>query len=298
MDWNPQELRLLAAVAKLGSFRSAAGSLGLAPSSASHVIRRLEERIGVRLLHRTTRSVALTVAGERLLEQATAGLNVIDAALVAAAEAGDHVSGALRISAPTTAVRLLLQEVIPLFQERYPDVNLELRAEDRTVDIVADGCDAGIRLRHAVPIDMIVVPLGPPIRFIVVATPDYLGSAGVPQTPDDLARHRCVRIRLPSGALYGWQFERAGEERTVHVPGRLTLDRAELMVYAALAGAGLAYVMESLVGRALAEKRLVSVLDDWCPPEPGLSLYYPGHRQPPPALRALIELARNGLVAA
>jgi DNA-binding transcriptional LysR family regulator len=288
VEWSPQELRLLAAVARCGSFRGAAGSLGIAPSSASHVVRRLEERIGVRLLHRTTRSVALTVAGERLLERAGAAMDAIDAALVEAAEAGDRVSGTLRISAPTTAVHLLLKEVIPVYHRRYPDVDVELRAEDRTVDIVAEGCDAGIRLRYAVPIDMIVVPLGPPVRFIVVGTPDYLAQAGIPQ-------HPCIRTRLPSGALYNWQFERDGEERTVQVSGRLTVDRAELMVDAALSGAGLAYVMESLAASAFAEKRLVPVLANWCPAEPGLCLYYPGHRQPPPALRALISLARDKL---
>jgi DNA-binding transcriptional LysR family regulator len=295
VEWSPQELRLLAAVARCGSFRGAAGSLGIAPSSASHVVRRLEERIGVRLLHRTTRSVALTVAGERLLKRASVAMAAIDAALVEAAEAGDRVSGTLRISAPTTAVHLLLKEVIPLYHRRYPDVDVELRAEDRTVDIVADGCDAGIRLRYAVPIDMIVVPFGPPVRFIVVGTPDYLAHAGIPQHPDDLAQHRCIRTRLPSGALYNWQFERDGEERTVQVSGRLTVDRAELMVDAALSGAGLAYVMESLAAAALAEKRLVPVLANWCAAEPGLCLYYPGHRQPPPALRALIDLVRDKL---
>ncbi len=295
MEWNPQELRLLAAVARCGSFRGAAGSLGIAPSSASHVVRRLEERVGVRLLHRTTRSVALTQAGERLLNRASAALDAIETALVEAAEAGDRVGGTLRISAPTMAVRLLLNEVMPLYCTRYPDVDVELRAEDRTVDIVADGCDAGIRLRYAVPIDMIAVPLGPPVRFIVVGTPDYLARTGDPTTPDDLAQHRCIRIRLPSGALYGWQFERHGEERTVQVTGRLTVDRAELMVEAALSGAGLGYVMESLAAQAIADGRLVPVLADWCQPEPGLCLYYPGHRQPPPALRAFAALARERL---
>ena len=299
MEWHPQELRLLAAVVKAGSFRKGAASLGVAPSSASHVVRRLEERLGVRLLNRTTRSVAPTAIGARLVGQINVLLNQMEQAFVEAAAETQQVSGSLIISAPTLAARHLLRAIVPRFRRAYPEVELELRAEDRTIDIVADGCDAGIRLRYAVPADMIAVPLGGPIRFVVIATPNYIAQVGAPRTPEDLLEHECVRVRLPSGALYAWQFERDGEQLALHVPGKLVLDRAELMVEAALGSVGFAYAFEDLVSEALAAHRLVTVLDEWCCPEPGLTLYYPGHRNPPPALRAFIDLVRmpeiNGL---
>ncbi len=218
------DLTAFAAIVAHRSFRRAADELGLSPSTLSHMMRVLEARLGVRLLHRTTRSVAPTQAGEQLAAQLTPILHDLDGALAAITAFRGQPAGRLRINATEPATRLLLRSVVPAFLRRCPEMSLDLVTEGRLVDIVAEGFDAGVRLGEAVPQDMIAVRFGGSIRFVVVAAPSYLADHGAPQTPDDLQRHACIRIRLPSGKPYRWEFEQHGQELTMDVPGPLTLD--------------------------------------------------------------------------
>lgn len=288
------DLTALAAIAEHRSFRKAADALGLSPSTLSHLVRTLEARLGVRLLHRTTRSVSPTEAGERLLARLRPVLRDFDFALAEVDAFRSGVSGTLRINANETAARILLRGVVPEFLHRHPDVSLDLVTEGRLVDIVAEGFDAGVRLSDTVPQDMIATPIGGEVRFVAVASPAYLARRGAPETPDALNTHACIRHRLPSGKMYRWEFERHGQVLTIDPSGVLTLDHAGLMAEAAADGLGIAYVAEHSARTQLDEGRLVTVLNDWLPPIPGLFLYYPGHRQPPSALRALIDLLKIG----
>lgn len=287
------ELRAFMAIAEHGSFRRAADLLGITRSSLSHVMRGLEDRLGARLLHRTTRSVSLTETGERLLKRIDPLMSGLDAALEDVAGEQGRLTGELRINGSEGAIRLLLRNIVPEFMTRYPGVTLDLVAEGKLVDIVGQGFDAGIRLGEAVPRDMIAVRLSPDLRFLAVASPDYLAMYPAPETPDDLARHQCLRQRLPSGKRYRWEFQKRAEEVAIDVPGNLTLDNTQLMVEAAEDGLGIAYVPEDYARIALKEGRLIAVLEDWCPPVPGLFLYFSGNRHVPTALRALIEMVRE-----
>ncbi len=287
------ELRAFMAIAEHGSFRRAADLLGITRSSLSHVMRGLEDRLGARLLHRTTRSVSLTETGERLLKRIDPLMSGLDAALEDVAGEQGRLTGELRINGSEGAIRLLLRNIVPEFMTRYPGVTLDLVAEGKLVDIVGQGFDAGIRLGEAVPRDMIAVRLSPDLRFLAVASPDYLAMYPAPETPDDLARHQCLRQRLPSGKRYRWEFQKRAEEVAIDVPGNLTLDNTQLMVEAAEDGLGIAYVPEDYARIALKEGRLIAVLEDWCPPVPGLFLYFSGNRHVPAALRALIEMVRE-----
>ncbi|GAB1582328.1 LysR family transcriptional regulator [Phyllobacterium phragmitis] len=287
------DLNAFAAVARHRSFKRAADELGLSPSAVSHMMRALERRLGVRLLHRTTRSVSLTEPGEHLLARLAPALRDVDLALEELDPFRGSPSGTVRINAPEAAARLLLERVVPAVLERYPEVAVDIVAEGRLVDIVAEGFDAGVRLGESVPQDMIGVRFGGAVRFLAVASPDYLARSGVPHIPDDLRAHACIRHRMPSGKLYRWEFERHGEEIRIDVPGRLTLDRIELMVEAAERGLGIAYVPEHAIAAQLTEGTLKPVLEDWCPPIPGLILYYPGRRHLPGSLRAFIDTLRE-----
>lgn len=190
-------------------------------------------------------------------------------------------------------MRLLLQTVVPRFLALHDGAELDLVAEGRLVDIVREGFDAGVRLREAVPQDMIAIPVGPDMRFLAVASPGYLRGRRAPEKPDDLAFHQCIRQRLPSGKLYRWEFHQRSQNVAVDVPGALTLDSSQLMVEAAVDGLGIAYVPEPYVRASLNDGRLVAVLEDWCPRIPGLFLYYPNNRHVPPSLRAFIDLMRE-----
>lgn len=287
------DLAAFAAILAHRSFRKAADELGLSPSTLSHMMRTLESRMGVRLLHRTTRSVAPTEAGERLINRLQPVLRDLDRALEEVEIFRDRPQGTLRINTSAPAGRLLLDSVVPRFLARYPEMALDLVIEGRLVDIVADGFDAGIRLGESVPQDMIAVRFGGPARFVAVASPTYLTNHPAPQTPDDLKAHACIRNRLPSGKLYRWEFEKHGQELTVEVPGPLTLDNVELMAQAAAAGLGIAYVPIHSARPYLEAGQLVIVLDDWCPEIPGLFLYYPGHRHVPAGLRAFIDILKE-----
>jgi DNA-binding transcriptional LysR family regulator len=285
------DLAAFAAVAHHRSFRKAADALGVSRSALSHALLGLERSLGVRLLNRTTRSVAPTEAGARLLARLGPVLQDLDLALDDIAEERGGPSGTLRINA-NKAAALLLRKVVPRFLARYPDVELDLVSEGRLVDIVAEGFDAGVRLAEAVPQDMVAVRIGGHVRFVAVAAPAYLAAAAPLATPDDLRRHRCIRQRLPSGKRYRWEFARHGEEIALDVPGALTLDDSNLMVEAAADGLGIAYVPESFAREMLESGHLVTVLEDWCPPIPGLALYYPRNRHVPSALRAFIDVLK------
>ncbi len=287
------ELDALAAVALHRSFRKAADELQLSPSSLSHTIRALEARIGVRLLHRTTRSVSATEAGQRLVARLQPVLRDLDLALEEVDRFRSRPSGTLRINASEGPARMLLATVVPAFLARHPEMSLDLVTEGRLVDIVAEGFDAGIRLGEAVPQDMVAVRFGGTVRFVAVASPAYLADHEAPRTPDDLAGHTCIRYRLRSGRLFRWEFARHGQELTVEVPGPLILDHVELMADAAASGLGIAYVPERTAQPFVAAGRLLTVLDEWCPRIPGLFLYYPGHRQVPPGLRAFIDVLKE-----
>lgn len=286
-------LKAFMAVAARRSFAQAAGELGVSRSALSHAMRELESDLGVRLLHRTTRSVSLTETGERLLERLRPVLCDLDHALDDIGGDEDAMRGTLRINGSEGAIRQLLQTVVPRFVATCPHVELDLVSEGRFVDIVAEGFDAGVRLGEAVPKDMIAVRISEDFRFVAVASPRYLRKHGTPLVPDDLRHYRCIRQRLPSGKRYRWEFARHGHAIAIDPPGALTLDSNTLMVEAAIDGLGIAYVPEPYARDALKRKRLVAVLEDWCPTIPGLFLYFPGNRHIPAALRALIELARR-----
>jgi len=287
------DLRALALIVAHRSFRKAADELGLSASTLSHLMRTLEARLGVRLLNRTTRSVSPTAAGERLLSRLTPVLREFALAVDEVNEYRDLPSGTLRINASDQAARVLMESALPKFLGRFPQMSVDLVTDGRLVDIVANGFDAGIRLGESVPQDMIAVPIGPDMRFITVASPDYLTRHPRPLTPDDLLRHQCIGIRMPSGKPYRWEFEKHGQPLVIDPKGQLTLDNPEIMADAAISGLGIAYVPERVVSGSLADARLLTVLEDWCPRIPGLFLYYPGHRHIPSGLQAFIEVLRE-----
>jgi DNA-binding transcriptional LysR family regulator len=287
------DLAAFAAIVSHRSFRKAADELGVAPSTLSHMMRTLEANMSVRLLHRTTRSVSPTEAGERLVARLQPLLRDLDLALAEVDDFRDSPGGTLRINTSEIAARLLLQQVVPTFLTRHPQMKLDLVTEGRLIDIVADGYDAGIRLGEAVPQDMIGVRFGGPVRFLAVASPGYLSKHKKPKTPDDLKQHECIRFRLASGKMFRWEFARRAQEITVDVPGAITLDHVELMAEAAAKGLGIAYISAHSAAPWIARGDLVTVLDDWCPLIPGLFLYYPGHRHVPPGLKAFIAVLKE-----
>jgi len=287
------DLTALAAIVTHRSFRKAADELGVSPSTLSHMMRTLELKMGVRLLNRTTRSVSPTEAGERLVARLQPVLKELDLALEEVDSVRSRPSGSLRINASEPAARLLMQSVIPTFLARYPDMSVDLVTEGRLIDIVAGGFDAGVRLGESLPQDMIAVRFGGPVRFLAVASPAYLAGRTPPLVPDDLKDHACIRVRLPSGKLYRWEFAKHGQELTVDVPGSLTLDHIGLTIEAAADGMGIAYVPDHSAQPLIKAGKLVTVLDDWCPSIPGLFLYYPGHRHVPSGLKAFVDMLRE-----
>lgn len=288
------QLAVLAAVAAHGSFRGAAKELAIAPSAVSHAVAALEESLGVRLLSRTTRSVAPTEAGRRLLERLAPALEEIDQALGAAVDARDRPAGLLRISAPLIAAQFVLAPRLGAFARAYPDITLDLSIDNGLTDIVAAGFDAGMRLGENLEADMVAARMSGDLRAAIVASPVYFADRPVPLHPRDLAQHRCLRQRFPSGRIYRWEFERDGQVLEVGADGPLIANDDRMILAAVLDGAGLAYLFEDHVRDLLAEGRLVRVLEDWCPPFSGLHLYYPSRRQMRPALRAFIDFYRRG----
>jgi DNA-binding transcriptional LysR family regulator len=286
------ELEAVLAVARHRSFRAAATELSVSTSALSHAVAALEARIGVRLFNRTTRSVSLSEAGAQFVSTVAPALSTIQVALEQAGSFRDTPSGTLRINTSAGAA----QQVMPVFiafLERYPEMKLDIVTEGRLIDIVVEGFDAGIRLMESVPQDMIAVPFGDRQRFAVVGSPAYFARRKPPRTPADLTVHRCIRSRMPGGSIYQWEFERHGEMVRIDGTGALTLDNPALMLSAARAGLGLAYLTEWNVNADLEAGTLVRVLEDWTPALDGLCLYYPGRRHIPAGLRALIDVIRE-----
>ena len=287
------ELNAVVAVAAHRSFRKAAAELDISPSALSHAIATLEQRLGLRLFNRTTRSVSLSEAGAAFLARVQPALQEITAAMEGASDFRDTPSGTLRLNTSEGGARMVLAPLVLEFLRRYPDMQVDLVTEGRFVDIVKEGFDAGFRLAEAVPLDMIAVPCTPPLRFVVVGSPAYFKGRKPPKTPQDLAAHACIRSRMPSGALLKWEFEKDGRKLDLDVAGRLTLDNDNLRIAAALEGEGLTWTSEWPVAQHVANGRLVRVLEDWAPSYPGLCLYYPGHRLVPAGLQAFIALVRE-----
>jgi DNA-binding transcriptional LysR family regulator len=288
------DLAAFAVVAEKASFTRAAAELGMSQSALSHAIKSLEERMGVRLLSRTTRSVSVTDAGEKLLRSLSPALGEISHAVDAIGAMRGKVSGSLRVTATKHAVSSVVMPILPGFLEANPDIQLELIVDDRLIDIVAERIDAGIRFGDIVEKDMIAVRIGPDIRMAVVGAPSYFENSPPLDTPRDLAHHRCISYRLMrSGGLYAWEFVEDGRPFQVRVSGPLIFNNTDLIREAALAGQGLAHVYESDVLEDLKAGRLVRTLDRWCLSFPGYYLYHPSRRQSPPALAALIAALRQ-----
>lgn len=288
------DLSVFLAIARHRSFRRAAVELGVSPSALSHALRAIEQRLGLRLLNRTTRSVALTEAGERLYSRIQPAFNDIGVAIDDLNSFRGKPAGTIRLNSSRHAAKQVLMPVVTEFLRAYPEVSVDLVIEDGLVDIVAGGFDAGVRLGEFMAGDMIATPLGPRQRMVVVASPAFLKRHPAPAVPQDLTQLPCIRFRFRSGEIYHWEFERGGAELKIAVDGPLTLLDMDLMVQAALDGLGLAYVFESTVEPMLARRKLVRLLDDWCPYFPGFFLYYPNRRQHAAAFRAFLEFVRAG----
>lgn len=287
------DLSIFLCVASHLNFSRAAVELGVTPSALSHSVRTLENRLGVRLFNRTTRSVGLTEAGERLNARLKPAFRDIDDALEDLNNFRDKPSGSLRITAGRQAAELVLLPLAGRFLEVYPDVKLEIVADDGLVDVVCAGFDAGVRFGARLEADMVSLPIGAYMRSVVVGSPAFFARHPVPQKPEDIHGLPCIRHRFPSGSLYRWEFERGGIAQEIEVDGPLTLGDVSLMVGPALQGVGIAYLFEDMVKAQVADGSLIQVLGDWCPYYPGLHLYYPSRRHVPATLKAFIEFARN-----
>jgi DNA-binding transcriptional LysR family regulator len=287
------DLTAFLAVARERSFTRAAGQLGLSASALSHTIRGLEERLGVRLLTRTTRSVSPTEAGERLLRTIGPHFDEIRLELDALTEFRDKPAGTIRLVAGDHPAETVLWPAIAKLLSQYPDIKVEICIDNAFTDIVADRFDAGIRLGEAVAKDMIAVRIGADLRWLAVASPEYLSTRPIPVTPHQFAEQQCINQRRPSlGGFYAWEFEKDGRELKVRVEGQLAFDRIDLIREAALAGFGIAFLPADYVEPHIANARLVPLLEDWSAPWPGYHLYYPSRRQESPAFRLLIEALR------
>ena len=286
-------LAAFACVARHASFSRAAIELGMSASAASQSVRTLERRLGVRLLHRTTRRVGLTEPGERLLREAAPALARIGGALQALEESRDVPAGRLRITAPRIVVEQMLLPHLPAFSARFPHVEVELAVQAALTDLVAEGFDAGIRLGESLADGMVAVPLGPPQRLVVVAAPDYLRRHRPPETPQALAAHACIRYRRSDGRLMPWEFTRDGHDFSIEVGGGPIFNDSGLGRRMAIAGLGLAQVFEAAAAEDLAAGRLLRLLDGWQPPFPGFHLYYPSREQLAPKLRGFVVFMRD-----
>jgi DNA-binding transcriptional LysR family regulator len=282
------------AVARHRSFAAAARHLGVSTSALSQSVRQLEVRLGVTLLTRTTRTVAVTDAGQRLLETAGAAVDQALESLKTVSAHPGEVTGRVRLSVPTLAVTLVVARLLPRFIEQYPKVEVEVQSENRLVNIVAEGLDAGIRLSEAIERDMVQVRLTDPGRFVVAAAPSYLARRGTPEKPQDLLQHDCLSIRVsPSGARYAWELERGRKTWRVPVHGTVTTNDLELMRLLAVAGVGLIYTFEPQIADDLRRGSLRLVLEQYAATVPGFFLYFPSRAQVSPALRAFVDVARE-----
>ncbi|MEG3111099.1 LysR family transcriptional regulator [Pantoea sp. T14] len=281
------------AIARHRSFSRAAVEIGVSASALSHALKGLETRLGVRLFNRTTKSVTLTAAGDALAQSVLEPFEAIGGALESLNRFRDTPSGRIRINAAVEAANLLLAPVMPAFMDRYPDVEIDIVASNRLVDVTDAGFDAGIRYGGTVPEDMVARRLSADIRWVIAASPDYLERYGTPGHPEDLLNHRCVSNRLGDDRIYRWELERAGETFQITVPTSVTVNQAETGLVAVLGGAGLMYFPEPLVAPYVRDGRLILVLTEWSPLEDGFHIYYSSRRQLPTGLRLLIEFIRE-----
>lgn len=298
MAANVDDLTAFVAVANARGFREAGRALGVSPTTLSETVRRLEDRLGVRLLHRTTRSVSPTEAGGRLVEQLAPLLTQVEAALAGLNALRDTPAGTLRLNVPVGVARLVLPSLLPEFLALYPDIQVEVVAEDTVVDVLAAGADAGIRYDEKLEQDMIAVPIGPRTqRFAMAAAPDYLAAAGMPERPSDLLQHRCLLGRFGNGTLFSpWELECGDEVVRIEPKGPLTVSISgamDLAVDVAIAGVGIIGLFEDWLRPHIEAGRLVPVLPEWWTPFPGPFLYYSGRRLVPPPLRAFLDFIRS-----
>lgn len=293
MKRNLNDLYAFVTVAREGNFTRAAARLGVTQPALSQAITGLENRMRIRLLTRTTRSVSPTVAGERLLQAIGNRFDEIEAELDMLTELRDKPAGTVRITCgPQILKKTIFPKLAPLLRD-YPDIHVEFDANHGFRDIVADRFDAGVRMGDTIDKDMIAVPIGPPLRMAAAASPDYFARHPAPQTPPDLTRHQCINLRMvKSGGIYVWDFDQNGGDLNVRVSGQLTFNTSEHIVDAALAGFGIAFLPEDEFGDSLATGRLIRVLEPWCLPFPGYHLYYPSRRQPSPAFALVVEALR------
>jgi DNA-binding transcriptional LysR family regulator len=290
---NINDLLAFVAVARERNFTRAAAKLGVSQSALSHTIRGLEERLRIRLLTRTTRSVAPTEAGQRLLRTVGPRFEEIDAELAALSELREKPAGNIRITAGEHAAVTILRPALAKLLPKYPDIKIEVVVDYGLVDIVAERYDAGVRLGEQVAKDMIAVRIGQDMRMAVVGAPSYFAKNPRPKRPQDLTAHTCINLRMPTyGGLYVWEFEKNGRELNVRVDGQLVFNNMALRMNAALAGLGLAYLAEDQVRPLIAKGKLIRVLADWCPSFSGYHLYYPSRRQPTPAFALLVDALR------
>jgi DNA-binding transcriptional LysR family regulator len=297
MSYDRSDLASLAAflvVAEERSFTRAAARLGTSQSALSHAMRRLESKVGVRLLTRTTRAVSPTDAGDRMVEVIGPALDQIATGISEITSLRDKPAGNIRLTVTDNVARTVLWPVLRTLLPEYPDIHVEVNVNNGFVDIVEERFDAGIRLGEAIDRDMIAVRVGPQLRMACVGAPSYFERNPIPLTPHDLSAHSCINWRMPTaGGLYAWEFEKDGRVMNVRVDGQLTFAGTELAIDAAEAGLGLAVTIEDQVSEAIEEGRLIRVLEDWCPPFPGYHLYYPSRRQASPAFSLLIEALRG-----
>lgn len=287
------DLEAFREVAHQRSFSKAADYLGVSRSALSHVIKGLEAYLGSQLLRRTTRSVSLTSAGEHLFLGLTPILNDLDRLLFETGHDKEHLFGEVRINGSESAIAYLLEHIVPKFREHYPSIKLDLVSDGELSDITKDGFDVGIRLGESLLKDMIAIPLGPKVRFIVVASPQYLNQYPTPIIPIELNQHHCIRQRLPSGKRYHWEFFKNGQSVSVDVPGDISLDNNNLMVNAAIQGMGIAFIPEHYAKEQIASGNLIEILEDWCPEETGFHIYFPRYRHMSKSLRAFVDVVKE-----
>ncbi|WP_282346149.1 LysR family transcriptional regulator [Pseudomonas sp. PS01301] len=290
---NLADIIYFLAIAKHQSFSRASVEVGISASALSHAIKGLEARLGVRLLNRTTRSVTLTAAGEELQGLVSHPLTDISNALETLNRLRDEPAGRIRLNVLSDGAKLLLGPVLPVFVERYPDIEVDLTVTNRMIDVIGEGHDAGIRFGGTVPSDMIAQRLSPDVRWSVVGTPGYLERFGVPTHPEHLKEHRCLKIRLGNARLYDWEFVKNGQKLEVQVPGAITIDETRVGVALVTRGAGLMYVPERVIARYVEDGTVQEVLKDWAHTDPGFHIYYSSFRQVPVGLRLLIDLIRE-----
>lgn len=290
---NYGDLEAFVAIARTGSFRKAAAERGISGPAMSQALRNIEEQLGVRLLNRTTRSIALTEAGEALLAQVSEAFNDIGEAIERVQSLRGEVAGRVRINAPAPAIKFILAPLVADFLKLYPAVSIELISDASFVDMVSKGFDAGVRFGSDIPRDMIAIPIGVPLQYVVIGSPGYLKQRGIPQHPQELMDHDCILFRFPGGSIFEWSFRKGKEEFSLTPEGRYIVNDAHLMVSAACADVGLARVLVDYAQAELNEGKLMTLLEDWTPPINQWSLYFPSRRQMPAALRAFVDFVKT-----